>query len=144
MKQESIRPVGTIPSAIQQGDPRSERRIPDPRQHPSEGELFRAIIGIEPAWIKSYQEHFVTINPWLAGHPFRRRVVAIGEQILNDRELVRTEFYNDCLRPKDWFYCCGVMTGPASGFLQVVASAMPRCSLARKPISLMHRRTADT
>src|SRR5215472_3416123 len=66
-------------------------------------------IGVEPAWVKSYQEYFVTINPWLEGNPFRRGVVAVGEQILNDRELVRTEFYNDFLRPQDWFYCCGVM-----------------------------------
>jgi hypothetical protein len=69
-----------------------------------------AVIGIEPAWISSYQEYFVTINPWLVRHPFRRGVVAVGEQILNDRELVQTEFYNDFLRPKDWFYCCGVLT----------------------------------
>jgi DNA-binding CsgD family transcriptional regulator len=68
------------------------------------------VIGVEPAWIKSYQEYFVTINPWLATRPFRRGVVAVGEQILNDRELVRTEFYNDFLRPQDWFYCCGVLT----------------------------------
>src|SRR6516165_9149904 len=66
-------------------------------------------IGIEPAWVKSYQEHFVTINPWLVSHPFRHEVVALGEQILNDRELVRTEFYNDFLRPNDWFYSCGVL-----------------------------------
>jgi DNA-binding CsgD family transcriptional regulator len=68
------------------------------------------VIGIEASWVKSYQDYFVTINPWLVGHPFRRGVVAVGDQILNDRELVRTEFYNDFLRPQDWFYCCGVMT----------------------------------
>jgi len=55
-------------------------------------------LGIDPAWIKSYEEYFVTINPWLADRPFRRRIVAVGEQILNDRELIRTEFYNDFLR----------------------------------------------
>jgi DNA-binding CsgD family transcriptional regulator/PAS domain-containing protein len=69
-----------------------------------------AVMGVEPAWVKSYQEYFVTINPWLVSHPFRRGVVVAGEQILSDRELVRTEFYNDFLRPKDWFYCCGVLT----------------------------------
>jgi DNA-binding CsgD family transcriptional regulator len=67
------------------------------------------VTGVEPAWVKSYQEYFVTINPWLEGNPFRRGVVAVGEQILNDRELVRTEFYNDFLRPQDWFYSCGVL-----------------------------------
>ena len=68
-----------------------------------------AALGIDPAWIKSYQDYFVTINPWLADRPFRRGIVAAGEQILNDRELVRTEFYNDFLRPQDWFYSCGVL-----------------------------------
>jgi DNA-binding CsgD family transcriptional regulator len=68
-----------------------------------------AVIGIEPGWVKSYQEYFVTINPWLEGNPFRRGVVAAGQQILSDRELVRTEFYNDFLRPQDWFYSCGVL-----------------------------------
>jgi DNA-binding CsgD family transcriptional regulator len=67
------------------------------------------VIGVDPAWVKSYQEYFVTINPWLESNPFRRGVVAVGEQILNDRELVRTEFYNDFLRPQDWFYSCGVL-----------------------------------
>jgi hypothetical protein len=67
------------------------------------------VIGVEPAWVKSYQEYFVTINPWLKRDPFGRGVVAIGEKVLNNRELVRTEFYNDFLRPQDWFYTCGVL-----------------------------------
>jgi DNA-binding CsgD family transcriptional regulator len=69
-----------------------------------------AAIGFEPAWIKSYQEYFVTINPWLAGNPYRSGVVAVGEQVLTDSKLVRTEYYNDFLRPQDWFYCCGALT----------------------------------
>src|SRR3974377_1508629 len=36
-------------------------------------------IGVEPVWVKSYQEHFVAINPWLERNPFRRGVVAVGE-----------------------------------------------------------------
>jgi DNA-binding CsgD family transcriptional regulator len=67
-------------------------------------------IGFDPAWIKSYQEYFVTINPWLAGNPYRRGAVAVSEQVLTDSKLLRTEYYNDFLRPQDWFYCCGVLT----------------------------------
>jgi hypothetical protein len=66
-------------------------------------------LGVDPAWVKSYEEYFVTINPWQKGDPFARGVVALGEQILNDGQLVRTEFYNDFLRPQDWFYSCGVL-----------------------------------
>jgi DNA-binding CsgD family transcriptional regulator len=67
------------------------------------------VIGVDPAWVKSYQDYFVTINPWLRGDPFGRASVAAGEKFVSDRELVRTEFYNDFLRPQDWFYCCGVL-----------------------------------
>jgi DNA-binding CsgD family transcriptional regulator/PAS domain-containing protein len=66
-------------------------------------------IGVEPAWIKSYQEYFVAINPWRAGDPFRRGVVLLGEQVLDNQALVQTEYYNDFLRPQDWFYRCGVL-----------------------------------
>jgi DNA-binding CsgD family transcriptional regulator len=85
-----------------------------------------AVVGIEPAWIKSYQEYFVTINPWLAGDPFRRGVVAVGERILNDRELVRTEFYNDFLRPKDWFYSCGVLTAQDQSMTSEISAIRSR------------------
>jgi DNA-binding CsgD family transcriptional regulator len=68
------------------------------------------ITGTEPAWIKAYEEYFFTINPWLEGRPFRRGGVAVGEQTLNDRELIRTEFYNDFLRHQDRFYVCRVLT----------------------------------
>jgi DNA-binding CsgD family transcriptional regulator len=85
-----------------------------------------AVIGIDPAWIKSYEEYFVTINPWLVSHPFRRRVVAVSEQILSDRDLVRTEFYNDFLRPQDWFYSCGVLTARDRGTTSEISAIRPR------------------
>jgi hypothetical protein len=84
------------------------------------------VIGVEPAWVKSYQEYFVTINPWLEGNPFRRGVVAVGEQILNDREVMRTEFYNDFLRPQDWFYCCGVLTAQDQSTTSEITSIRSR------------------
>ena len=85
-----------------------------------------AVLGIEPAWIKSYQEHFVTINPWLADRPFRRGVVVVGDQILSDRDLVRTEFYNDFLRPQNWFYCCGVLTAQDQSAISEITAIRSR------------------
>src|SRR5215471_10577897 len=84
------------------------------------------VIGVEPAWVKSYHEYFVTINPWLESNPFRRGVVAVGEQILNDRELVRTEFYNDFLRPQDWFYSCGVLIAQDQLTTSEISAIRPR------------------
>ncbi len=66
-------------------------------------------VGSDPAWHRPYEEHFVSLNPWLAHHEFQPGVVEVGEQILCNREVVRTEFYNDFLRPQDWFHCCGVL-----------------------------------
>jgi DNA-binding CsgD family transcriptional regulator len=83
-------------------------------------------IGVEPAWVNPYQEYFVTINPWLEGNPFRRGVVAMGEQILNNRELVRTEFYNDFLRPQDWFYSCGVLIAQDQSTISEVTAIRSR------------------
>lgn len=65
--------------------------------------------GSDPAWHRPYEEHFVSINPWMQ-HRFLPGVVEIGEEILSERELVRTEFYNDFLQHQDWLHCCGVLT----------------------------------
>jgi DNA-binding CsgD family transcriptional regulator len=85
-----------------------------------------AVIDIDPAWVSSYQEYFVTINPWLVSQPFRRRFVAVSEQILSDRDLVRTEFYNDFLRPQDWFYSCGVLTAQDHGMTSEISAIRSR------------------
>jgi DNA-binding CsgD family transcriptional regulator len=83
-------------------------------------------IGIEPVWIQSYQEYFVTVNPWVLSQPFRRGAVAVTERILSDRELVRTEFYNDFLRPQDWFYCCGVMIAQDQSTISEITAVRSR------------------
>jgi DNA-binding CsgD family transcriptional regulator len=36
--------------------------------------------------------------------------VEIGEQLLSNSELVKTEFYQDFLKPNHWFHSCGAVT----------------------------------
>lgn len=57
--------------------------------------------GFEPGVIESYAAHYGRLSPWTdvmqnkpSGH------VHTGEMMVPERELVRTEFYNDWLRPQ--------------------------------------------
>jgi DNA-binding CsgD family transcriptional regulator len=69
-----------------------------------------ATVGADPAWRKLYDEYFVSRNPWLP----RRKVLAgsvdTGEQLLSNRELVKTEFYEDFLKPNRWLHACSAVT----------------------------------
>lgn len=65
--------------------------------------------GFDPAWNRPYEERFVSIDPWMQ-HRFLSRAVELGEQILSEHELMRTEFYNEFLRHQEWLHCCGVLT----------------------------------
>lgn len=86
-----------------------------------------AAVGIDPESRKSYEEHFVSRNPWL-----QRRNICIGaveteEQIVNLRELVKTDFYRDFLRPHSWFHGCSAITNvDVSSFSCFYALRAPR------------------
>ena len=69
-----------------------------------------ATVGIDPSSRKSYDEYFVSLNPWLS----RRNVIAgdveTGEQIFSNRELIKTEFYKKFLKPNIWLHACSAVT----------------------------------
>ena len=69
-----------------------------------------ATVGLDPSSRQSYDEYFVSRNPWLS----RRKVIAgnveTGEQVFSNRELVKTEFYQDFLKPHVWFHACSAVT----------------------------------
>ena len=53
--------------------------------------------------------------------------VATGEQLLCNRELARTEFYNDFLKPNIWLHGCSTVTNVEdSTFSSVYALRSPR------------------
>src|SRR3974377_195346 len=58
-----------------------------------------ATVGLDPASRKSYEEYFVSRNPWQPKRKVFAGTVETGEQLVSNRELVKTEFYNDFLRP---------------------------------------------
>lgn len=78
----------------------------DTRAWQSSIELSAAI---DPSVVEAANRYYAAINPFIArGRAFMQpgRVI-VGENIVPDSELVRTEFYNDHLRPNDLYYTIG-------------------------------------
>ena len=69
-----------------------------------------ATVGTDSAARKSYQEYFVSRNPWLPRRTVSAGAVETSEQILSNRKLIRTEFYSDFLKPNSWLHGCSVVT----------------------------------
>src|SRR5687767_5132261 len=57
--------------------------------------------GLDPACEKAYLEHYFRHDPWAAAGVgrFEPGVCALSREVLPERELVQTEFYNDLCRP---------------------------------------------
>jgi DNA-binding CsgD family transcriptional regulator len=86
-----------------------------------------ATIGMDPASRKSYEEYFISCNPWQRRRKVFAGNVETGEQILRNRELVRTEFYNDFLKPNGWLHeCSAVIRVEESTFSRIFALRSPR------------------
>jgi DNA-binding CsgD family transcriptional regulator len=63
----------------------------------------------ESTTIRAFEQHFYRINPWMQ----KKLVVPSGrlhrtEELYPENELLRTEFYNDFLRPNDLFKGFGI------------------------------------
>lgn len=64
---------------------------------------------IDPAHLRSYGEHYGSVNPWMAMNlRVKPGFVGVSDWALPRRELVKTEFYNDWLRHQD-----DAIAGPA-------------------------------
>jgi DNA-binding CsgD family transcriptional regulator len=69
-----------------------------------------ATVGMDPASRKSYEEYFVSRNPWLPRRKVFSGNVETGEQVLSNRELVKTDFYRDFLKPNIRLHACSAVT----------------------------------
>jgi DNA-binding CsgD family transcriptional regulator/PAS domain-containing protein len=85
-------------------------------------ELFGSV-GIDPVWKEALNAHYGAINPWNRGqHLLQPGVVLVGENILENHELVRTEFYNDFMRPQDWFHSCGAVATKSDSEMSYISA----------------------
>jgi DNA-binding CsgD family transcriptional regulator len=69
-----------------------------------------ATVGMDPAARGSYDEYFVSRNPWLPRRNMFAGSIETGEQVFTNRELVKTEFYQDFLKPHTWLRACSAVT----------------------------------
>lgn len=63
---------------------------------------FVSFQNMEPAFAKSYIEHFAYINPWAAyWTSLKSTTIAASEDVYPARSFAKSEFYNDWLLPQD-------------------------------------------
>ncbi|HEY6578359.1 MAG TPA: PAS domain-containing protein, partial [Rhizomicrobium sp.] len=75
---------------------------------------------------RPYLAHFHRLDPWhLASLGHLDRVV-LGSELLPERDLIKTEFYNDFARPAGLFRPMGATVRLASGTLAVFGIEQPR------------------
>src|SRR5215813_10895654 len=79
-------------------------------ERPTEAATLGVTVGVDPAWAAAYDNYYVK-------HDLRRRKiwalpagsVFVGSALVPNRELVRSEFYNDFLRPHGYFHLAGAV-----------------------------------
>jgi DNA-binding CsgD family transcriptional regulator len=86
-----------------------------------------ATIGMDPAARKSYEEYFFSRDPWQRRRNVSAGNVETGEQLFSIPELVKTEFYNDFLKPNGWLHELSAVTRvEKSTFSRIFALRSPR------------------
>ncbi|WP_457936116.1 helix-turn-helix transcriptional regulator [Mesorhizobium sp. 10J20-29] len=62
---------------------------------------FLSFQNMDPAFVRSYAEHFAYVNPWATyWNSVRSTTIAVSELVSPARSFAHTEFYNDWLLPQ--------------------------------------------
>jgi DNA-binding CsgD family transcriptional regulator/GAF domain-containing protein len=104
--------------------------------------LFAEVSGLDPTWGRAYEQYYKRCDP--------RRVriqalpagsVFVGSALVDDRQLVRSEFYNEFLRPQGFFHIVGGVPLENDDLVAVVRVIRPRTAQAfgRREAALIHR-----
>jgi DNA-binding CsgD family transcriptional regulator len=104
---------------------------------PTEPATLGVTVGMDPAWGVAYDSYYVN-------HDLRRRKiwtlpassVFVGSALVPDRELMRSEFYNDFLRPQGYFHLVGAVPLKNEDVFAVLRVIRPRTSPAFGPDDL--------
>lgn len=84
--------------------------------------------GFDPAWERKYAEHYAKTNVWIQRmaallQPGR---VLVSHSVISDGELIRTEFYNDFLRPQGIFHSFGAAITREDEVSAYITSVRPK------------------
>lgn len=77
-----------------------------PRDDPSKTRFLGG--DIDPAVQKSHDEYYVRCNPWIPRVGKTHPILDVSEALVPTDEFVRTEFYNDWMRPQDFMHWVGM------------------------------------
>jgi DNA-binding CsgD family transcriptional regulator len=93
---------------------------------PASGHSAVTCVRTDPDYLRLYNEHYCHVNPWmrLGAHHLESGVVGVGEMHISTGELIRTEFYNEWLRPQGLIHSIAALIGTA-------ASGVVLCSTLR-------------
>jgi len=85
-------------------------------------------LGFDPFWEGRYLEYYGKINVWMhrARELFQPGEVSQSNHIVGDEELVRTEFYNDFLRPQNHFYSFGSVLTERAAVISFITAMRSR------------------
>jgi DNA-binding CsgD family transcriptional regulator len=61
---------------------------------------FLAVENMDPAFLRSFNEHFAFVNPWSEYWQTAPAGAALSEEVCPARRFIDTEFYNDWLMPQ--------------------------------------------
>ncbi len=67
-------------------------------------------VNVDPHYQKSFNQHYGAINPWTGPekvHLWTPGRVLEGRELISDREMLKTEFYNGFFKPQGWFTTIG-------------------------------------
>lgn len=112
--------------------------VEDPR---TPAAAFVASDGLDAAFRAAYAHHYVGRNPWMqaaVGHP--EMAVSFGDEMVEARTLLASEFYNGWLRPQGLRHAVGCMTRlPHGAGVALVAYLPPDRPPTEDDRRLLHR-----
>lgn len=77
------------------------------------GDDVASLVGIDSTDWRVYAEHFAALNPWISGEErcLQPGLVSLDDEIFPVSSLVRTEFFNDFLKPRRLDHMMGATIG---------------------------------
>jgi DNA-binding CsgD family transcriptional regulator/GAF domain-containing protein len=84
-------------------------------------------IGMDPILVGRYESEFAKQNPWMqAERLYRVHSVVTGEEVVRNTDLVKTDFYEQYLRPQHLLHrMCGVICRRGPEFWYITAARQP-------------------
>jgi DNA-binding CsgD family transcriptional regulator len=78
-------------------------------------------------WQTAYEQHYAALNVWIKTAPemYQTGLVGTSHQAVGDSDLRRTEFYNDYLKPQDYFYSYGGTIEKSKALLSYLTAMRP-------------------